>query len=134
MLVVKINSIIICQTTIIHHILKKWNVYATRKILDPAIPIIAKECSVVLNNKARPPTRSELLAGVCNKDAVLCTLSDKIDQMVTDAARSSLKVISSYSTGVDHICCAFGAMNWLIKCTKTTYPKNKGLLDMINIE
>jgi len=81
-LVVKINSIIICQTTIIHHILKKWNVYATRKILDPAIPIIAKECSVVLNNKARPPTRSELLAGVRNKDAVLCTLSDKIDQMV----------------------------------------------------
>jgi glyoxylate reductase len=83
--------------------LKKWNVYATRKILDPAIPIIAKECSVVLNNKARPPTRSELLAGVRNKDAILCTLSDKIDRKVMDAAGSSLKVISSYSTGIDHI-------------------------------
>jgi glyoxylate reductase len=83
--------------------LNKWNVYATRKILDPAIPIIAEECSVVLNNKARPPTRSELLAGVRNKDAVLCTLSDKIDRKVMDAANSSLKVISSYSTGVDHI-------------------------------
>jgi glyoxylate reductase len=83
--------------------LKKWNVYATRRILDPAIPIIAKECSVVLNNKARPPTRSELLAGVRNKDAVFCTLSDKIDRKVMDAANSSLKVISSYSTGVDHI-------------------------------
>jgi glyoxylate reductase len=83
--------------------LKKWNVYATRKILDPAIPIIAKECNVVLNNKSRPPTRSELLAGVRNKDAILCTLSDKIDQKVMDTAGSSLKVISSYSTGVDHI-------------------------------
>ena len=83
--------------------MKKWNVYATRKILDPAIPIIAKECSVVLNNKARPPTRSELLAGVRNKDAILCTLSDNIDRKVMDAAGSSLKVISSYSTGVDHI-------------------------------
>jgi glyoxylate reductase len=83
--------------------LKKWNVYATRKILDPAIPIIAKECSIVLNNKARPPTRNELLAGVRNKDAILCTLSDKIDRKVMDAAGSSLKVISSYSTGVDHI-------------------------------
>ncbi|HJT48249.1 MAG TPA: D-glycerate dehydrogenase [Nitrososphaeraceae archaeon] len=83
--------------------MKKWNVYATRKILDPAIPIIAKECSVVLNNKSRPPTRSELLAGVRNKDAILCTLSDKIDQKVMDTAGSSLKVISSYSTGVDHI-------------------------------
>ena len=69
----------------------------------PAIPIIAKECSVVLNNKARPPTRSELLAGVRNKDAILCTLSDNIDRKVMDAAGSSLKVISSYSTGVDHI-------------------------------
>lgn len=83
--------------------MKKWNVYATRKILDPAIPIIAKECNVVLNNKSRPPTRSELLAGVRNKDAILCTLSDKIDQKVMDTAGSSLKVISSYSTGVDHI-------------------------------
>ena len=83
--------------------MKKWNVYATRKILDPAIPIIAKECRVVLNNKVRPPTRSELLAGVRNKDAILCTLSDEMDQEVMDTAGSSLKVISSYSTGVDHI-------------------------------
>jgi len=78
-------------------------VYATRRLLDPAISIIAKECNVVLNNKARPPTRSELLIGVRNKDAILCTLSDKIDREVLDSAGSSLKVISSYSTGVDHI-------------------------------
>jgi glyoxylate reductase len=78
-------------------------VYATRKILDPAIPILDKECSIVLNNKARPPTRRELLAGVRNKDAILCTLLDKIDRKVMDTAGSSLKVISSYSTGVDHI-------------------------------
>ena len=77
--------------------------YATRRILDPAIPIIAKECSVVLNDKTKPPTRNELLAGVRNKDAILCTLSDKIDRKVIDSAGSSLKVISSYSTGVDHI-------------------------------
>jgi glyoxylate reductase len=83
--------------------LKKWKVYATRRILDPAIPIIAKECSVVLNDKVRPPTRNELLAGVRNKDAILCTLSDRIDANVMDSAGSNLKVISSYSTGVDHI-------------------------------
>ena len=38
-----------------------------------------------------------------NKDAILCTLSDKIDRKVLDSAGPSLKVISSYSTGVDHI-------------------------------
>jgi len=83
--------------------LKKWNVYATRRILEPAISTIAKECNVVLNNKVRPPTRSEILAGVHNKDAILCTVSDKIDRKVLDSAGSSLKVISSYSTGIDHI-------------------------------
>src|SRR5919107_357564 len=85
------------------YLLKKWNVYATRKILEPAIPMISKECNMVLNNKVRPPTRSEVLAGVRNKDAILCTVSDIIDRKVLDSAGSSLKVISSYSTGTNHI-------------------------------
>ena len=83
--------------------LKKWRVYVTRRILDPAIPMISKQCSVVSNNKRRPPTRNELLKGVRYKDAIVCTLSDKIDADVIDAAGPQLKVISSYSTGVDHI-------------------------------
>jgi glyoxylate reductase len=84
--------------------LKKWSVYVTRRILDPAIPMISKDCNVIVaNHRGRPPTRSELLKAVRNKDAILCTLSDKIDAKVMDAAGSSLKVISSYSTGVDHI-------------------------------
>jgi glyoxylate reductase len=84
--------------------LKKWSVYVTRRILDPAIPMISKDCNVIVaNQRERPPTRSELLKAVRNKDAILCTLSDKIDAKVMDAAGSNLKVISSYSTGVDHI-------------------------------
>jgi glyoxylate reductase len=84
--------------------LKKWSVYVTRRILDPAIPMISKDCSVIVaNHRGRPPTRRELLKAVHNKDAILCTLSDKIDAKVMDAAGSNLKVISSYSTGVDHI-------------------------------
>jgi glyoxylate reductase len=83
--------------------LKKWNVYVTRRIPEPAISTIAKECNVVLSNNDRPSIRSELLDGVRNKDAILCTLSDKIDREVLDSAGSSLKVISSYSTGTDHI-------------------------------
>lgn len=83
---------------------KKWSVYITRRILDPAIPMISKECSVIVaNHRGRPPTRAELLKAVRNKDAILCTLSDIIDAKVMDAAGSNLKVISSYSTGTDHI-------------------------------
>jgi glyoxylate reductase len=83
--------------------LKKWNVYATRKILEPAISTISEECNIILNNKVRPPTIGELLTGVRNKDAILCTVSDKIDRKVLDSAGPSLKVISSYSTGTNHI-------------------------------
>jgi glyoxylate reductase len=83
---------------------KKWSVYITRRILDPAIPMISKECSVIVaNHTGRPPTRNELLKAVRDKDAILCTLSDIIDAKVMDAAGSNLKVISSYSTGTDHI-------------------------------
>jgi glyoxylate reductase len=83
---------------------KKWSVYITRRILDPAIPMISKECSVIVaNHRGRPPTSDELLKAVRDKDAILCTLSDIIDAKVMDAAGSNLKVISSYSTGTDHI-------------------------------
>ena len=83
---------------------KKWSVYITRQILDPAIPMISKECRVIVaNHRGRPPTRNELLKAVRQKDAILCTLSDIIDAKVMDAAGTNLKVISSYSTGLDHI-------------------------------
>ena len=83
---------------------KKWSVYISRHILDPAIPMISKECSVIVaNHRGRPPTRNELLTAVRQKDAILCTLSDIIDAKVMDAAGPNLKVISSYSTGIDHI-------------------------------
>jgi glyoxylate reductase len=75
----------------------------TRKILEPALSMLLKECNVVLNNKDRPPTRKEILKNVRGKDGILCMLSDKIDAEVMAAAGPKLKVISSYSTGVDHI-------------------------------
>lgn len=78
-------------------------VYVTRKILEPALSMLLKECNVVLNNKDRPPTRKEILKNVRGKDGILCMLSDKIDAEVMAAAGPKLKVISSYSTGVDHI-------------------------------
>jgi len=93
-------------------------VYITRPILDPAIPMLSKHCVISLNSKAKPPSRKEILKEVQNKDAILCTLSDKIDAEVIDTAGSSLKVISSYSTGVDHIDVAYATKRG-IKVTTT---------------
>jgi glyoxylate reductase len=57
----------------------------------------------VLNKKPEPPSRKELLRNAAGKDGIICMLSDKIDSELMDAAGSRLKVISSYSTGFEHI-------------------------------
>ena len=77
--------------------------YITRMILEPGISLISKECKVTLNKKSAPPTKTEILKNITGKDGVLCTVSDTIDASVLDAAGQNLKVISSYSSGYDHI-------------------------------
>jgi glyoxylate reductase len=78
-------------------------VYVTRRILDPALPMLSRKCQVTLNKKPNPPSRAEILKNVVGKDGILCMLSDKIDSRVMDAAGPNLKIISSYSTGYEHI-------------------------------
>ncbi len=78
-------------------------VYVTRIIPEPALPILSKECDIAVNKKPSPPTKKEILSNIRGMDAILCTLSDTIDGEIMDAAGPNLKVISSYSTGYDHI-------------------------------
>jgi glyoxylate reductase len=83
---------------------KKINkVYVTRRMLEPALSILSTECQVTLNKRSRPPSREEILKNVAGKAGILCTLTEKIDAHVMDKAGSNLKVISSYSTGFEHI-------------------------------
>ena len=77
--------------------------YITRNILDPAVPMLSKECKVLLNKKPKPPSRAEILKNVAGKHGILCMLSDRIDAQVMNAAGPNLRVISSYSTGFEHI-------------------------------
>jgi glyoxylate reductase len=44
-----------------------------------------------------------MLKNIAGKDGLLCMLSDKIDAELLDTAGPNLKVVSSYSTGYDHI-------------------------------
>ena len=81
----------------------KKKVYVTRLIPEPALSILSKECDILVNKKASPPTKKEILSNIRGMDAILCTLSDTIDREIMDAAGPNLKVISSYSTGYDHI-------------------------------
>jgi glyoxylate reductase len=77
-------------------------VYVTRRLPGPALDMLAK-CEITLHKKQAPPTKKEILKNVAGKDAILCMLSDKIDKEVMEAAGPQLKIISSYSTGFEHI-------------------------------
>ena len=82
---------------------KRKEVYLTRRILEPAISLLAAKYRVSFHDNTRPPTKPKLKEGIRNKNAILCTLSDNIDKEVLEEAGPNLKVISSYSTGYDHI-------------------------------
>lgn len=47
--------------------------------------------------------RNELLNRIVGKEALLCTLSDRIDSQVLNAATDTLRVIATLSVGYDHI-------------------------------
>lgn len=78
-------------------------VYVTRKFPGEGLALLSRHYEVVLNDKPAPPSRKELLRNVVGVDGILCMLSDRIDMDVMQAAGPQLRVISSYSTGFEHI-------------------------------
>jgi glyoxylate reductase len=81
----------------------KQTVYIMRKIPEPGPSMLAKEFSVIMNRGSSSPSRKEILRNVVNKDALLCSLNERIDAEVMEKAGPNLKVISTLSTGHDHI-------------------------------
>lgn len=78
-------------------------VYVTRVIAGTGIPLLEKECEVEVNRAERALTREELLRNVRGKDAVLCMLSDTIDEAVFEAAGPQCKVFANYAVGYNNI-------------------------------
>ena len=81
----------------------KKKIYVTRRILEPALSILSRKCQVTLNKKPCPPSREEISKNVAGKAGILCMLTDRIDAEVMDKAGSNLQIISSYSTGFEHV-------------------------------
>ncbi|MER5176051.1 MAG: D-glycerate dehydrogenase [Candidatus Nitrosocosmicus sp.] len=75
----------------------------TRKIPINGINILNSKYKIIINKRNRPFNRNELINNVKNVDAILCVLQDKIDKEIIDTAGSKLKIISTFSTGFEHI-------------------------------
>jgi glyoxylate reductase len=78
-------------------------VYVTRKFPGDGLSSLSRHCDVLLNKKSDPPSRNAILRNIAGKHGIICMLSDRMDREVMDAAGTQLKVISSYSTGFEHI-------------------------------
>jgi len=83
---------------------KKLKVLITRPISDVGLSILKKEnYELILNSKEYPLKPIELRSLVKGVDAILCFLNDTINKEVMDIAGPNLKIISTFSTGFEHI-------------------------------
>lgn len=83
--------------------IKKWNVYVTRRIPQMAIDLLKENCDVEINEEERVLTKQELLKQVKGRDAVLCLLTDSIDDEVFKAAGSQCKIFANYAVGFNNV-------------------------------
>ena len=83
--------------------MERKQIFITRKINSIAVELLKNYYDVVWTNKTDSPTKNVMIKKVKNVYGILCTLSEKIDSDIMDAAGSNLKVISTLSTGYEHI-------------------------------
>jgi glyoxylate reductase len=82
----------------------KLKVFVTRPISESGLNILKKEnYNLIVNSTGRPLKPSELRRKAKDVDAILCFLNDTIDKEIMDIAGPNLKIISTFSTGYEHI-------------------------------
>lgn len=82
--------------------MSKPKVYATRRIPQKALDMIAAECELQVNPHDRVMNRQELAAAIKDLDGMLCLLTDTIDASLL-ALSPNLKVLANYASGFNNI-------------------------------
>src|SRR4051794_26732865 len=79
------------------------HVYVTRLLTDDAMAELQELGHPLVVGAERPPARDELLRDVAGAAAVVCTLTDRIDAAVLDAAGPQLRIVANVAVGYDNI-------------------------------
>ncbi|MET3599605.1 2-hydroxyacid dehydrogenase [Martelella mangrovi] len=82
---------------------KKPDVFVTRKLPAPVEARMQELFSVTLNRDDRPLSRDELADAMGRADVLVPTLTDRIDAELIEKAGPRLKLIASFSNGVDNV-------------------------------
>lgn len=75
----------------------------TRKLPEPVERRAAEIFECVFNRDDRALTRDDLASLVQDANAVLCSPTELVDAALIDAFPRSIKVVATFSAGVDHI-------------------------------
>ncbi|MFG1703308.1 2-hydroxyacid dehydrogenase [Nonomuraea sp. M3C6] len=77
-------------------------IYVTRVLTDAAMAEVGR-LGPVTSGGEEPPDRHELLERVKGAEAVICTLTERVDAEFLDAAGPGLKVVANVAVGYDNI-------------------------------
>lgn len=78
-------------------------VYVARLLPDDAMADVAALGRAVVAGPERPPTTEELRRDASGAAAIVCTLTERIDAALLDAAGPGLRVVATASVGYDNI-------------------------------
>jgi D-3-phosphoglycerate dehydrogenase len=77
-------------------------VYVSRPIPEPGLDLLRESCDVEVKPTDEMVPREELLEKVKGRDALLCLLTETIDEEIIKAG-SDLKIIANYAVGYDNV-------------------------------
>lgn len=80
----------------------KPRVFLTRRMPDAVMERLAAETQLRLHDADRPATPEELRAGAASCEALFCTIADRVDAALLDAA-PGLRVVGNFGVGFNNI-------------------------------
>src|SRR5690242_20644235 len=80
----------------------KPKVLATHRLFEPARKILQEQCEVEYWEKPERPPREEVLRRVKDKEALVCLLTEKVNEELLQAAQK-LKIAANVAVGFDNI-------------------------------
>ncbi len=81
----------------------KPRVVITRRLPGVSLAKIGEKASALYPDRDGPMPRRELLRKVRGTVGILCTLEDRIDAALMDAAGKTLQVVSNFAVGVNNV-------------------------------
>jgi len=80
----------------------RLTLYLSRPLPDPVMAVIQERFQLTVTPADHPPSAAEILAGVRDAQAAICTLNERMDAEIL-AAAPALRVIANYAVGYNNI-------------------------------